>query len=203
MLYSKFCGNEATRWGLSQEKATAEQYIQWKAQHGSPGISVNTECGLVIATDHPWLAATPDGLVNDPQTLPSQGLVEFKNPHSCRDEFITNAVLSKKLTCLSCNSTNRKLSLKNTDAYYNQVQMAMFCTNTQWCDFVVRTQVDLHVERITLNESFCRSVLPKLRILFFNSVLPELPLPHRPIREPTWINNEEQWNNRISALCNI
>ena len=58
MLYSKFCGNEATRWGLSQEKATAEQYIQRKAQHGSPGILVNTECGLVIATDHPWLAAT-------------------------------------------------------------------------------------------------------------------------------------------------
>ena len=74
MLYSKFCGNEATRWGLSQEKATAEQYIQWKAQRGSPGVTVNTECGFVIATNHPWLAATPDGLVIDPQALPSQGL---------------------------------------------------------------------------------------------------------------------------------
>ena len=49
MLYSKFCGNEATRWSLSQEKATVEQYIQWKAQHGSPGISVNTECGRISA----------------------------------------------------------------------------------------------------------------------------------------------------------
>ena len=176
--------------GLEPGKSTAEQYIQWKAQHGSPGISVNTECGLVIATNHPWLAATPDGLVNDPQTLPSQRLVE--NHHGSRDEFITNAVLSKKLACLSCNSTNRKLSLKNSDAYYYQVQMAMFCTNTQWCNVFVRTQVDLHVERIKLDESFCQSVLPNLRRFFFNSVLPELTLPHRPIREPTWINNKKQ-----------
>ena len=164
---------------------TAEQYIQWKAQRGSPGVTVNTECGLVIATNHPWLAATPDGLVIDPQALPSQGLVEFKNPYSCRDEFIPNAVLSKKLTCLTCNNTNGTLSLKHSDTYYHQVQMAMFCTNTERCDFVVRTQVDLHVERIRLDESFCKSVLPKLRRFFFNSVLPELTLPHKLIREPT------------------
>ena len=49
MLYTKFSGNEATRWGLSQERATASQYIQWKQQHGSPEISVDTECGLVIS----------------------------------------------------------------------------------------------------------------------------------------------------------
>ena len=104
---------------------TAEQYIQWKAQHGSPGISVNTECGLVIATDHPWLAATPDGFVNDPQVLPSQGLVEFKNPHSCKDQFIKHAVLSKKLTCLSYNSSSGALSLKKSNTYYHQVQMAV------------------------------------------------------------------------------
>ena len=40
MLYTKYSGNEATRWGLSQKKATASQYTQWKQQHGSPVISV-------------------------------------------------------------------------------------------------------------------------------------------------------------------
>ena len=203
LLYSKFSGNQATRWGLSQEKATAQQYIQWKAQHGSPCVSVYTECGLVIATDHPWLAATPDGLVNDPQVLPSQGLVEFKNPHSCKDQFITHAVLNKKLTCLSYNSTSGALSLKHSDTYYHQVQMAMFCTSKEWCDFVVRTTVDLHVERIRFDEAFCQSVLPKLRHFFFNSILPELTLPYRPIREPTWITNAEQWNKRVNTLCDI
>ena len=81
--------------------------------------------------------------------------------------------------------------------------MAMLCTNTEWCDFVVRTKVDLYVERIRWDEAFCQSVLPKLRRFFFDSILPELTLPQKPIREPIWINNEEQWNKRINALCDI
>ena len=100
MLYSKFAGNQATQWGLSQEKANAEQYVQWKQQQGSAGILVNTECGLV-PTAHPWIAATPDGFVHDPQALPSLGLVEFKNPYSCRDQYLLQVIQSKKLTCLS------------------------------------------------------------------------------------------------------
>ena len=65
MLYSEFTGKQATQWGLSQEKASAEQYLQWKQQQGSADISVNTECGLVIPTAYPWIAATPDGFVQD------------------------------------------------------------------------------------------------------------------------------------------
>ena len=53
MLYTRFTGNQATRWGLSQVKATTEEYIQWKQQQGSPDISVNTECGLTVPTTHP------------------------------------------------------------------------------------------------------------------------------------------------------
>ena len=158
MLYSKFSGNQATCWGLSQEKATAQQYTVENTTQVT-GVSINTECSLVIATDHPWFAATSDGLVNDPQVLPSQGLVEFKNPHSCKDQFITHAVLNKKLTCLFY-STSDALSLKHSDTYYHQVQMAMFCTSKEWCDFVVRTSVDLHVERIRFDEAFCQSILP-------------------------------------------
>ena len=59
MLYSKFTGNQATWWGLSQEKSSAEQYVQWKQQQGSAGISVNTECGLVVPMAYPWIVATP------------------------------------------------------------------------------------------------------------------------------------------------
>ena len=34
MLYTRFTENQATRWGLSQEKATAEEYIKWKNNKG-------------------------------------------------------------------------------------------------------------------------------------------------------------------------
>ena len=36
----------------------------------------HTECGLVAPKAYPWIAATPDGFVHDPQALPPQGLVE-------------------------------------------------------------------------------------------------------------------------------
>ena len=83
MLYSKFTGNQATRWGLSQEKASAEQYVQWKQQQGSAGISVNTECGLVVPTAYPWIAANPDGFVHDPQVLPPLGRHANGQMHMC------------------------------------------------------------------------------------------------------------------------
>jgi len=199
MLYSKFNGNEATRWGLSQEKATASQYLKLKQQNGSPAISINTECGLVISVSHPWLAATPDGFVNDPQGTPAQGLVEFKNPHSCRHLTLIDAVQNKKLTFLSCHSTG-VLALKHSDKYYYQLQVAMYCTNKKWCDFVVRTSVDIHVERVQYDEVFFNSCLHKLKEFYFNSILPELTSPMKPIREPTWISNIEEWKNRIDPL---
>ena len=77
MLYSKFNGNEATCWRLGQENVTASQYLKLKQQNGSPAIRINTECSLVISVYHPWLAATPDGSVNDPQGTPEVGLAKI------------------------------------------------------------------------------------------------------------------------------
>ena len=42
------------------------------------GVKAHTS-GLVVSITHPWLAATPDGLVTDPQEGIG-GLVEYKNP---------------------------------------------------------------------------------------------------------------------------
>ena len=94
------------------------------------------------------------------------------------------------------------LTLKESDTYYNQVKIAMFCTNRKWCDLVVRTKVDLHVEHIKFNET-CLSFLSKLQNFVFNSLLPELTSPHKPIRDPKWIASAKQWNSRIKALCYI
>ena len=58
-------------------------------------------------------------------------------------------------------------------------QTVMFCTNTEWCDFVVWMKADLYVKRIKWEEAFCQSVLPKLTCFFFDSIPPELTLPQR------------------------
>ena len=77
LLYTKFEGNTATRWGILQEETTKAKYLAEK-QKTSPGITTS-QSGLVISTENPWLAASPDGLVTDPTKNPPQGIVEFKN----------------------------------------------------------------------------------------------------------------------------
>ena len=80
------------------------------------------------------------------------------------------------------------LTLKHTHAYYYQIHAAMFCTGRKWCDFVLRTSVDIHVERINWNTAFWKDVVPQLKEFHFTAMLPELALPtlHKGgIREPS------------------
>ena len=75
VLYSSFKGNKATSWGLLQEEDTEKQYQQFMEQ-GCKDFSVSGDCGLMMSTQHPWLAATPDGFVYDLDGTPENGLVE-------------------------------------------------------------------------------------------------------------------------------
>ena len=116
---------------------------------------------------------------------------------------IIDAIKTKKNTCLSI--TNDKLSLKRTHNYFYQVQTAMLCTETKWCDFVVKTTVDIHIERITFDEDFCNKFIPKVRYFYFDCILPQLtdPRPKEATREPMeWIDNITEWHSTIDELTN-
>ena len=189
LLYSTFQGNAATRWGLEQEKHSIDVYRSWLCDRGSPNPIININCGLVVCIAHQWLAATPDGWVSDPEASPSQGLVEFKNPHSYRDLAVSDAIAAKK--CDSLTIDNGHIELKRTHSYYYQVQMAMFCTKTKWCDSLLCTTVDYHCEWVLFEESFCETILPTLRRFYILAILPELALKGKLIREPKdWVTDE-------------
>ena len=48
MLYNQFQGNAATRYGLSQEKASFCKYLEWlQNEQGSSGATVNINCRLL------------------------------------------------------------------------------------------------------------------------------------------------------------
>ena len=66
----------------------------------------------------------------------------------------------------------------------NQIQFAMLCTEAKWCDFHLRTMVDVHIERIPFDEELCLSKISKLRKFYFCTVLPELALSRNPVPEP-------------------
>ena len=200
LLYSTFQGNMATEWGELQESCTCDAYIEAKCS-SSPGISVKSS-GLVIHPEHHWLAASPDGLVTDPSAPDPLGLVEFKNPYKFRQMTLRDAANVAKGYCLA-ESTNG-LRLKRSHQYYYQVQAAMFCTKARWCDFVVRTNVDLHIERIPWDPQFWMSLLPRLHDFYFTAILPELALPrlhNGGIREPKeWQKDPTTWKYKTETL---
>ena len=88
-----FRGNKVTEWGIQQEETSREKYKELKLTT-SADYSV-VQCGLVVCVKHPWLAASPDGLVYDLTSNPPEGLVEFKNPNTARDKTLVQAASSK------------------------------------------------------------------------------------------------------------
>ena len=98
LLYSSFKGNAATSWGITQESCSEKQYLS-KMRAESPSITVSPS-GLVISIHHPWIAASPDGLVNDPSSSDTFGLVEYKNLYSHRNSDLQTAAKSKDF-CLT------------------------------------------------------------------------------------------------------
>ena len=68
MLYSKFKGNKATRYGTLMESTSRRDYLKYQSQHGHKLTTVRT--GLIISTENPWLAASPDDQVHDEDSSP-------------------------------------------------------------------------------------------------------------------------------------
>ena len=92
---------------------------------------------------------------------------------------IKEAVTAKKCDFLTL--TNGMAQLKRAHYYHYQMQAAMFCARQKWCNFVVRTTVDFHCERIEYDKTFCESFLHKLRRFYFVAILPEFAVQHKPI----------------------
>ena len=55
-----------------------------------------------------------------------------------------------------------------------QVQCQLFCTQRSYCDFVVWTEKDVHIERIYPDESFWLENVSRVKHFFVTSILPEL-----------------------------
>ena len=65
-------------------------------------------------------------------------------------------------------------NLKRNHSYYYQCPLQLFVTQRLYCDFVVWTQQDIHIERITKDEVFLQEKLPYIDKFFNICILPEL-----------------------------
>ena len=111
------------------------------------------ECGLVVTNEFPFLGASPDGKVCDAGRC---GILEIKCPYASRNSTISEACDLRNF-CLEKNL--QTVQLKRSHAYYTQVQGQLMVTGCDFCDFVVFTQKDLHVQRILPDFAFMSSML--------------------------------------------
>ena len=188
IIYGSFRGNEATRYGCTMEATARDEYVTYQQQKGHPSLTT-TKTGLVVSMGNPWLAASPDDRVYDPGTSPSCGLAEYKNPYSARQMTIEEACTRVTSFCLESKEIEgmKNYKLKRRHDYYFQVQCQLYCDDKEWCDFVLRTDKDIHVERIQRDREWWEDQMPKLKKFYFDAMLPELACPryrHGGIREP-------------------
>ena len=112
MLYSRFKGSEATRYGSLEE--ACHQYVHCQ-QHGYNSLKT-MKTGSVISLDNPLLAASPNDKVHDPTAIPPHGPIEYKNPHS------------KQLIIPEACQQLKKISLEKTENNTYQLNQSTIST---------------------------------------------------------------------------
>ena len=98
-------------WGRNHEEAARTAYISVKAKETSLPYHV-LRTGIHISSKRPWLAASPDGLVEDPTETSGRqhGILEIKCPYSART--MTPETACEQLNRVCCSLVDRWVKLK-------------------------------------------------------------------------------------------
>jgi hypothetical protein len=152
----------ATKWGLDHEiNALTTYQNNMTASHNDFAL---ISCGFYVHTEYPFLGASPDALVEC--KCCGKGVVEVKCPLTAQESSFADAA-DKVSFCLEVCSDG-KYKLKHQHQYYYQCQLQIFVTGYLFCDFVVWTEKELHIERLTL----AKGVIASLSSVY--AILPEL-----------------------------
>lgn len=152
-LKKKTVQTEAMKQGIANEPLAAERY----ANHIKKGNVNVFPCGIVINYWCPWLAASPDRIVYDPDRSPPFGLLEIK----CT---VKNSVCEVGYVKLE----QGKISLKKNHSYYLQVLMQLAVTGMEWCDFCIWSHNDEHVETIHFDADKWQAIKDKSDAFYFD-----------------------------------
>ena len=119
-------------------------------------LKVTTKpCGLFVCLEMPFLAASPDGVVNDVT------LLEVKCPYAAREQMI-----NPKTVPFLCFDGNSELQLDCKHPYYYQVQGQMLCSGAQKCDLVVYTFKDFKIVPVVYDRQFVQGMTEQLKSFY-------------------------------------
>jgi len=166
-LVPKTVNSAAVKYGQRNEDIAIKCYLEHQKKEGL--VVKVKKCGLFVNPAVPWLAATPDSIV---EIGSDTGCLEVKCPFVCAKKSFA-AALEGPSFCLE--KSNGKLQLKRKHQYYYQVQTQLFVTQLYWCDFVVWSPSEgVIVERIDYDEKFTDKMVSKARAFYFDTFLPSV-----------------------------
>ncbi|KAJ6647471.1 hypothetical protein Bhyg_02694 [Pseudolycoriella hygida] len=126
---------------------------------------VYRKCGLILRSDHPQFCVTPGGIVEC--ECCGRGITEFVLPYRMRNENVYS------MTCLD-ETDDYDFVLKKDSNYYYKVQLHMFLTDTQYCDFVIWSTCSYVDIRIKRDDQFLFVKVNQARTFFLRKILPDL-----------------------------
>ncbi len=97
-----------------------------------------------------------------------RGLVEFHLPYEIRNE---KAIYS--LPCLD-ETDDYDFSLRKDSSFYYKIQLHMFLTDTNYCDFVIWTTCDFFDVRIKRDNEFLFVKVNIAKTFFLRKIMPDL-----------------------------
>ena len=103
------------------------------------------ECGIFLSEEFPYLATSPHGVItNDNERF---GLIEVKCPYKHRNNLIKVACKDNAFCLIISDDGQIMLNWKHD--YYYQVTDQLALTGAAFCDLVVWTEADIHIEQIS------------------------------------------------------
>ena len=152
---------------LDNEESTST-CNQFTNSHENP---IFCNVGFYISKERPYLGASPDGMVICSCCI-KPTMIEVKCPFNCREGGIANAVMTDPKFYVQLEGKEYKLS-KNHH-YYAQVQLQLYVTQSDQCDFIVWSPNDFVVIQLRKDEAFTDQMLEQCKLKFCNAILPEL-----------------------------
>ena len=153
----------AVMWGKQMEDTARKNYeTEMKKIHMNFNVKA---VGLTVRADEPYLAASPDGVLSC--DCCGTGLLEIKCPYKYREGLEGSETDAS--FCLDGN-----YDLRPTHPYYSQIQLQMYVSQMDMCDFMVWTKTSSIICRLRRDEPFLQETLPKAESFFMDHLLPEL-----------------------------
>lgn len=168
VLHPRELNTESVKYGRINESVAIQMYEK------KFGVKV-TPCGLFVDPEHPYLGASPDGVVDtemlvEVKCLPSLNDMKRQNP------LITTIRKACRVKKMAVHLNNEgEIVLDKNSSYYYQIQGQLNICKVRYATLVLFCDFDTEFITVERDIDFwCIKMLPKLKRFYLECVLPEI-----------------------------